>query len=265
IDHKREPFIWVHTTNYMAPYAISMADVAMFGEDKNPIPGRDMIDTVPPILFKTFGRAQKFGFVPIWMNQTGRGTSLPWGFFNRQTVGWFWMHDVVPEVHTSIRGYHLMVLRQKWGIDRDDVEFIPYWDNKDYVKTSDDKFIVSIWKQSDGKTMLQVLNLHKPEDNKTDVNIIINDNKLNLRKNFKIYDLESDERIIQWENNLREAEKLYNEDAVKNKEKIKELTKDLFKLYQVVDYDLAKFKVISEKNSFKLSISPRDFKILVIE
>ncbi len=264
IDHNREPFIWVHTTNYMAPYAISPADIAMFGEDKTPIPGNDIIDTIPNLLLRSFGRSQKFGFIPVWMNQTGRGSGIPWSFYNRQAVGWFWMHDVVPEVHTSVRGYHLIVLRQKWGIDKDDVIFIPYWDNSQYVKVDDEKFIVSLWKQANGKIMLQIMNLNKDE-NRKEVNIVLNEKNLNLNENYKIYDIESDERIIQMENNLREGEKLYNQDPQKNKDKIKELTKDLHKLYQVVEYDLKKFKIVSEKNNFKISVPPRDFKILVIE
>ncbi|MEM5832394.1 MAG: DUF6067 family protein, partial [Candidatus Aenigmatarchaeota archaeon] len=265
IDHGREPFIWVHTTNYMAPYAISPADIAMFGEDKTPIPGCDIIDTISHLLLRSLGRAQKFGFIPLWMNQTGRGSGISWGFYNRQAVGWFWMHDVVPEVHTSVRGYHLMVLRQKWGIDRDDITFIPYWDNDEFVKVDDNKFIISIWKQSNGKIMFQIMNLHKPEENKNEVKIILNEKNLGLKKSYKIYDIESDEKIIQYENDLREAEKLYLEDPKKNKDKIKELTKNLHRLYQLVEYDLTKFKIVSDKNSFKVYIPPRDFKIFVIE
>jgi hypothetical protein len=264
IDHKREPFIWVHSTNYMAPYAISPADVAMFGEDKVPIPGNDIIDTIPSLLLRTLGRSQKFGFIPVWMVQVGR-SGLPWGFFSRQTCGWFWMHDVVPEYHTAVRGRPLIVLRQGWGIDRDDVNFIPFWGNKNYVSVNDDKFIVSIWTQPEGKVLLQVMNLHKPEENKTDVKISLNVNNLNLKKGFKIYDLESDNRLIEWENNLREAEKLQNQDPVKNKDKIKELTKDLNKLPETIKYEISNLQIISQNSEFIVSVPPRDFKVYVIE
>jgi len=264
IDHNREPFIWVHSTNYMSPYSISPADVAMFGEDKTPIPGSDIIETIPSLLLRTLGRAQKFGFIPVWMVQVGR-SGLSWGFFGRQTVGWFWMHDVVPEYHTAVRGRPLIVLRQGWGIDRDDVNFIPFWDNEEYVKVSDDKFIVSIWTQPKGKVLIQVMNLHKSEENKTDVKITLNTKNLNLNKEFKIYDLESDEKLIEWENNLREAEKLYNQDPVKNKERIKELTKDLHKLPETIKFDISNLKLISQSPEFKISVPPRDFKVYIIE
>lgn len=186
IDNDREPFIWVHSSNFMAPHAISAVDVAMFGEDRMPTPASDYVDTTPAALMRSIGRAQKFGFVPVWMDQAGRGGQHQ---FSRQVWGWCWMHDVVPEYHTSAYQLPALGLRVAWGIDQDDVTFIPYWHQDTGIRTSTPDLIVSAWKRGDGSMLLQAMNLAKSTG--TASQVMLDATALGLPAQAKVYDLES--------------------------------------------------------------------------
>ncbi|HYW81351.1 MAG TPA: glycoside hydrolase domain-containing protein, partial [Thermoguttaceae bacterium] len=119
IDRGVEPFIWVHTSNFMAPHAIGWCQMAMFGEDRAPSATSDYIDTAPEALFRSIGRSQKFGLPPIWMNQVGRGGGTAKGPLNvmaRQACGWCWMFDTGVELHSVVRGRPQQWQRVHWGI-----------------------------------------------------------------------------------------------------------------------------------------------------
>jgi len=264
LDNNRKPFIWVHTTNYMAPYAISAADVAMFGEDRVPTPAIDMIDAIPAALMRTIGRSQKFGFIPLWMVQAGRGGDGN-RFVARQTYGWCWMHDTVPEYHTSVRGWPLVYLRKGWGIDEDDVEFIPYWNNAGSVKTDDPKFIVSSWTRPGGRVLLQVMNLHHENEGKTRVAITLNPEALGLPDQFTTYDLESQPELVAWEKRHREADRLRKLDPAANAKRIAELTAGNSKIIDEIRYDKSLWQKLGTGATIKLSVPARDFKALVVE
>lgn len=184
-DNGRTPFIWIHTSNYMAPHANGVADVAMYGEDRAPNEATDYIDNTPSVLFRAIGRGQKFGYIPVWMDQAGRA-----GFMqgSRQVWGWAWIHDTVPEYHTCSFTMPTLGLRMAWGIDQDDVSFVPFWDNP-AVATGDAQFVASAWTRP-GKAMLLVLNLNK-DPAKRKVILKLDGAKLGLKGEFKVYDLES--------------------------------------------------------------------------
>lgn len=189
-DNGRQPFIWVHTSNFMAPHAYSVANIAMYGEDRGPNDVTDYIDNTPAVLFRTIGRGQKFGFIPVWMDQAGRS-----GFMHgsRQVWGWVWIHDAVPEYHTCHFHMPTLGLRVAWGMAQDDVKFIPYWDNP-AVTTSDEQVIASVWTRP-GKAMIMVLNLDKTPAAKT-VTLKLDGSRLGLKKGFKVYDLESKPEVV---------------------------------------------------------------------
>jgi hypothetical protein len=198
-DNGREPFIWIHTSNYMAPHANGMATIAMYGEDKGPNAAADYIDNTPSVLFRTIGRGQKFGYIPVWMDQAGRG-----GFMqgSRQVWGWTWLHDTVPEYHTCSFTQPTLGMRVAWGIAQDDVRFLPFWKNP-AVTTSDDQFVASTWtrlRQGSGgqarpTAMLLVMNLHK-DPAKRQVTLTLDGAKLGLTAGFKVYDLESKAEVV---------------------------------------------------------------------
>jgi hypothetical protein len=198
-DNGRTPFIWVHTSNYMAPYANGVANIAMYGEDRGPNDATDYIDNTPSVLFRSIGRGQKFGYVPIWMDQAGRGGYM---HGSRQVWGWVWMHDTVPEYHTCSFTQPTLGLRVAWGIAQDDVTFIPFWNNP-AVKTGDDAFIASTWVRPPrqdsgqaGKAMIMVMNLNK-DPAKRKVTLTLDGAKLGLKAGFKVYDLESKPELVQ--------------------------------------------------------------------
>ena len=264
INHQREPFIWVHTSNYMAPYAISAADIAMFGEDRIPTPGVDIMDTIPAALMRTIGRSQKFGFVPVWMVQAGRGGDGD-RHVGRQSYGWCWMHDTVPEYHTSRRGRPLLALRKGWGIDQDDVKFIPYWNNARYLKTNDPKFIVSAWTRPRGKLHLLVMNLHYENERKTNVTVTLDTKALGLKSGVTAYDLETGPAIGQFEKQMREADRLRRLDPVANAGKISTLARDARSYIQKVRYDKSLWQKVGNGPKFRLAVPARDFKVLIVE
>ncbi len=189
-DNDHDPFIWIHTSNFMAPHAYSVADIAMFGEDRAPNPVTDYIDNTPAVLLRSIGRSQKFGFIPVWMDQAGRG-----GYHqgSRQLWGWVWLHDAVPEYHTNQFTMPTLGMRVAWGIAEDDVEFLPYWNNP-AVATGDEQLLASVWTRP-GKAMIMVLNLNKGAGNQP-VKLHIDGAKLGLPKDFKVYDLESKPEVV---------------------------------------------------------------------
>ncbi len=190
-DNGRTPFIWIHTSNYMAPHANSVADVAMYGEDRAPNEVTDYIDNTPSVLFRSIGRGQKFGYIPVWMDQAGRG-----GFMqgSRQVWGWVWLHDTVPEYHTCSFTLPTLGMRVAWGIDQDDVAFIPFWNNP-VATTGDAQFLASVWTRP-GKAMVLVMNLNK-DPAKRKVTLKLDAAKLGLKSGFKVYDLESKAEVVQ--------------------------------------------------------------------
>ena len=190
-DNGREPFIWIHTSNYMAPHANGVANIAMYGEDRGPNDVTDYIDNTPSVLFRSIGRGQKFGYVPVWMDQAGRGGYM---HVSRQVWGWVWLHDTVPEYHTCSFTQPTLGLRVAWGIDQDDVSFVPYWNNP-AVATGDDQFLASAWLRP-GKAMIMVMNLNKDKA-KTRVALQLDANRLGLKPGFKVYDLESKPELAQ--------------------------------------------------------------------
>jgi len=189
-DNGREPFIWIHSSNFMAPHANGVAQVAMFGEDRAPNRSMDYVDATPAVLMRTIGRAQKFGYIPIWMDQAGRG-----GFHagSRQVWGWVWLHDAVPEYHTSSFTLPTLGMRVAWGLAEDDVRYQPYWDNPG-VTRSDDQFLVSTWTRP-GKAMLMIFNLHRDAE-QTQVKLDLDAEKLGLPSDFRLYNLESKAAVV---------------------------------------------------------------------
>lgn len=264
VDHGRKPFIWVHTSNYMAPHAISAADVAMFGEDRSPTPQVDIIDTIPGILMRTIGRGQKYGFIPIWMVMAGRGGDQ-WSFAGRQTYGWCWMHDTVPEYHTTWRAWPVAVLRQGWGIDENDVSFHAYWESDSFCARDDGKFLVSAWTKPGGKALIQVMNLHHTADGRTDVMLRLKADRLGLPETFTVYDAESVPELVEGERELRECGRLKAEDEAANKSRIAELSKHARRTMGKVVYDRAKFRVMGKGPTLTVTVPARDFRTLVVE
>ncbi|HUU60135.1 MAG TPA: hypothetical protein VMZ50_11370, partial [Phycisphaerae bacterium] len=262
LNHGRTPFLWVHTSNYMAPHAISAADVAMFGEDRQPTPMTDIMDTVPGLLLRSIGRSQKFGFLPLWMVQQGRGGSQ-WAFAGRQTFGWFWIHDVVPEYHTVYRGRPLIALRAGWGIDEPDAGFLPYWNPAGRYRTNDPKFIASAWTRPGGKVMLMVMNMHYAHEGKTKGTLTLNPAALGLAERYAVYDLESDPIVVDWLAKAARVDALEREN--RDNETRKKLLTGLGDIDRTVKYDLSRLKRIAAGPTVKLTVPARDFKVLVIE
>ena len=261
-DNDREPFIWTHTTDFMAPHAISGTEIAMFGENRTPTPSTDIIDTIPSMLFRTVGRSQKFGFVPVWMTMIGRGgSSLALG--GRQTFGWCWMHDVVPEYHTTIRGRHLVGLRAGWGIDAEDVSFIPFWDHGDTFRTDDENFIVSAWTRPDGRTLVQVMNLHYTEDGVNTTRLALDPKALGLNSGFTVYDLESTPLAKQWLEVTRKIDAMHAEDP--RHPDASKLGQDWQDIADRIEYDVEQMEVLTRENELDLEVQPRNFRMLVIE
>ena len=264
IDNDKKPFVWVHTSNYMAPYAISAADIAMFGEDRAPTPQTDIIDTIPALLMRTLGRSQKFGFIPVWMVMCGRG-GPPFTLASRQTWGWCWQHDTVPEYHTCARPRPLAIVRQGWGIDRDDVSFVPYWNNADAVASDDEEFIVSIWKRPGGGALLQVMNLNYAGDGATSVALTLNAEGLGMERVTRVLDAESMPTYAEGEAKFVEADRLHTKDPVANKSRISSLTREGERTGRKVTYDITKMNTLSNGHRLQLTVPARDFRTLIVE
>jgi hypothetical protein len=264
-DNGRTPFLWVHSSNYMAPHAISAADVAMFGEDRSPTPASDVIDTIPPVLLRSIGRAQKFGFIPLWMNQAGRGDGAGphAGFYGRQLYGWAWLHDVVPEYHTSNRGHALVAVRKAWGIDEDDVAFVPYWGGGTALKTDDSEFLVSAWTRPGGKALLEIMNLHK--NGKTSVSLTLDAKALGLPAGFKVYDVEQGPMLGPYTADMREADRLLAQGTAADRERAGKILKAHAAPDAKVRYDPAQWQLVGQGPTVRVTVPARDFVTLVVE
>mgnify|MGYP006281898843 FL=1 len=253
INHGVEPFIWVHSSNYMAPHTMSWAHVAMFGEDRSPTAANDYLDVVPPILFRAIGRSQKFGLPPIWMNQVGRGGD-PLSFLARQVCGWCWMHDTGAELHPVARGRAQQGLRIQWGIAKPDVTYHAYW-TQQIVTTGDEDYIVSIWKRPD-TALLQVFNLKKDASPST-VNLAFDADELGLGGGFTVYDLESAPRVAELKKQLAR----YDAGEVKGG---RPLLKKLQRTHQP-NFNLKNLRRVGDQEGATVTIAPRDFVLLVIK
>lgn len=262
LDHGQSPFIWVHTSNYMAPHAISSAEIAMFGEDRTPTPTSDIIDTIPSIHFRSIGRAQKFGFVPVWMVMAGRGGS-PWAHAGRQSFAWCWMHDVVPEYHTTMTARHLVALLAAWGIDADDVRFVPFWSDRPAARTGDDKLIVSAWTRPGDKAMLMVMNLHDADAGVGRADLVIDPSALGLSDQSRILDLESGPAAQRWLAMTRAVDPLVRAKAPFDQ--IRPLVADADALLRRMADDLPQLSVLAEGLEVQMDVPPRDVRILLVE
>jgi len=257
-DRGVEPFIWVHSSNFMAPHAISWCHMAMFGEDRGPTATVDFVDTAPESLFRAIGRSQKFGIPPIWMNQVGRGGGTakgPLHFMARQTCGWCWMFDTGVELHTVSRGRPQQWQRVHWGLMRDDVRYHPYW-TQELVRTNDDEAIVSVWTRP-GSMLLQVFNLaHAPKT----VRLRLDPKMLRLDDNAKVYDLESIPEL----RNLKQRLAAFDAGRVTDDGEVRELT-NACRAAGAQPYEASNLKVVGSATGAQITIAPRDFALLVAE
>lgn len=252
-----EPFIWVHTSNYMAPHAISPVNVALFGEDKGPTNITDYVDEVPSILMRTIGRSQKFGFIPIWMDQAGRGGDLDG---SRLMWGWCWQHDVVPEYHTSHHMHAPLAVRVKWGIAEDDVRYTPFWDNE-VITPSDDDVIVSHWTQPGSKVLIQVMNLNREQ---TEATLTLDVDALKLPKGAKIYDLESHPPVVKVAEMTRQRVKLRAQGE--NDRKLMYEARDVINdTERLMDYSLDELETVGSGDTLTVTLPARDFRMFIVE
>ena len=272
IDQGIDPFIWVHTSGMMAPYAIGATDIAMFGEPNIPTPQQDIMDNINESYMRVIGRAQKFGFVPLWMTMAGRG-GAQWALPGRQTFGWCWLHDTVPEVHTSFRAKPTVQYRAQWGIGGDNVEFQGYWQDDGHVETADPKYRPSYWTRPDsdakGKTkvLLMVMNMHYRQDDDTTVKVTIDPEKLNLPDDWKVYNLETMPDYVAREKVLdrldRESNRGYGE-VEKDPRRI--LGRNTIYWKGERKYELDELEVVSGgKKTFTIDVPERDFLTLIVE
>ncbi len=264
VQYKRDPFIWVHTSNYMMPAAIAPAVIAMFGEDRAPTPMADCIDAIPSLLIRTLGRSQKFGFVPVWMNQVGRGGDQ-WDWLARQFHGWCWLHDVVPENGNTFRARPLLSLRKGWGIDEDDVTFIPYWDSAGYYAVDNDRVLASAWVRPDGRVQLLLLNLNRMGEGKNEATLTLNPKTLGLSPGFKVYEMTAEPELAVWEEELRSLEREFSNDRKRLLEERNRRIDLRQKSRFEPAYDVTRFPVRTEGPEVRIQVPPRDFVLLVIE
>ena len=258
VDRGVEPFIWVHTSNFMAPHAISSCQVAMFGEDRAPTATTDYIDTAGEILFRSIGRSQKFGLAPIWMNQVGRGGGTAKGPLHRmarQVCGWCWMFDTNVELHTVSRGRAQQWLRVHWGIGADDVKYHPYW-RQALVRTADKDVIVSVWTRP-GSALLQVFNLARTGRK---ARLTLAPAALGLKRDAKVYDLESLPALAALKRQLR----AYDAGTIKGQAEIRTLH-NACRTAGAEPYKLGDLKVVGGPQGVRIDIPPRDFVLLVAE
>jgi len=280
MDNDIKPFQWVHTSEVMAPYAISATDIAMFGEPNIPTPQTDIIDSIRPVYMRVLGRTDKFGFIPVWMTMAGRG-GPQWDLAGRQTYGWCWMHDTVPEVHTHVRGDPLLHYREDWGIAEDDVAFHAYWKNAGVARTDDEKFIVSFWTRphesddSKKKVLMMVMNLHYRGEGKTDATVTIDPAAIGLPDDWKAYDLRTQPLYQKREAVLRKMDeeidyRAKDLDGPSARERLgaglAAWDTDNAEVKAASDLDTGELEVVSDgEPTFKLSIPARDFATIIIE
>ncbi len=278
LDEGIEPFIWVHTSGIMAPYAIGATDIAMFGEPNIPTPQQDIIDNISEQYMRVIGRSQKFGFVPVWMTMAGRG-GPQWHLAGRQTFGWCWMHDTVPEVHTHRRAWPLVLYRDQWGIGEDDVDFHAYWNDKGAVSTDDEKYRVSFWTRphpenpDKNKVLMMVMNMHYKKENNTKVRVTINPEKTGLPQDWTVRNLESMPTFRKREKILDRLDRNSNYGFATDeldKPVNKQISDSLLTWTKLPEekkkYRAEELKRVSDgENTFTLTVPGRDFLTLIIQ
>jgi len=255
VDRGVEPFIWVHSSNFIAPHAISWCQMAMFGEDRGPTATVDFVDTAPESLFRAIGRSQKFGLPPVWMNQVGRGGGTAKGPLHRmarQVCGWCWMFDTGVELHTVSRGRPQQWQRVHWGLMRDDVQYHPYW-KQTLVESSDDEVIVSAWTRP-GSAMLEVFN--RARSPKT-VRLKLDPRGLGLKGGAKVYDLESTPELL----TLKQELAAFDAGRVTDDGQVRQLMNSCRTAGQE-PYELSGLKAVA---GARVTVPARDFVLLVAE
>jgi len=258
IDRGVEPFVWVHSSNFMAPHAISWCQMAMFGEDRGPTATVDFIDNAPASHFRAIGRSQKFGIPPIWMNQVGRGGGTAKGPLHRmarQTCGWCWMFDTGVELHSIVRGRPQQWQRVHWGLMQDQVRYHPYWTQK-LAEAADKDVIISVWTRP-GSALLQIFNLaHSPKT----VQLKLDSGALRLGSAAKVYDLESTPELL----NLKQQLAAFDAGRVADDGPVRELMK-LCDTAGQKPYELSQLKIVGNATTARIAVGPRDFALLVAQ
>lgn len=141
LDHHKRPLVWLHTTANMWPHAWAFADVVTDGEgfEFNQPAAPDFIDLFGGKLLEasagrgatggpwllSIGRAQKFGFVPVFLNRVKFYNQPEYPQAMRTQHGLLTLLDIIP---MSYHPGQLAQAKQAFGIGASDVRFHGYWD-----------------------------------------------------------------------------------------------------------------------------------------
>ena len=143
LDHRKRPLVWLHTTASMWPHAWSFADVVSDGEAFQFAKpgGADWIDLwgsklLAPVggpgasggpWLLSIGRAQKYGFIPIFLNYIKFYNAPEYPRALRSMHALLTLLDIIPITYTPGK---LPQIKDDFGIGADDVAFHGYWRQK---------------------------------------------------------------------------------------------------------------------------------------
>jgi hypothetical protein len=140
-----------------------------------------------------------WGFVPVFLPQLKKspGVSKEWANSLEGAKDFLvltLLHDclVWPNWCNGRPVYETWLAKDKFGIADDDVEFLPYWKNSEYVSSSNDKIKVSIYRKK-GRLLVIAANIAKtPKEAEIKINFA---NITALKKPSKVFDGITDEKL----------------------------------------------------------------------
>lgn len=190
---KNPPRIVLHSTNNFVAATFGAADVIYDGEANVVFPemNKDFMDVWPLERLRLDYPGQWGTFVNFMSEFQGSWDALKLAKAMRSYEGAVILHDALP---TGNNPWHspLADARRAFGIDADDVRFIPYWQQNSGLSSSTKAIYLAGWLRP-GKVLIAVVNYGE----QTDATVKVDMTKLGLAApaNCKIWDGESKQEL----------------------------------------------------------------------
>jgi hypothetical protein len=156
IDHGKRPVVWLHATAAMWPHAWAFADMVSEGEsftfDKPEAPdwvdmwGQVATSTQAPAAqeggawLQSIGRAQKYGFVPAFLNYIRFFDRPEYSAAVRAMYAVLGVLDIVP----TDKQFWFADVKRAFGIGEPDVRFLGFWEQS-IASTSAPQVRISVY------------------------------------------------------------------------------------------------------------------------
>ena len=149
----------LHMTNHMILPWLGACDLALDGEDHVTFPemGKDFIDFWSPARMRLDYPGQGGVAVTFLQEYQGNWQPAPLKKAIRAYTAMSILNDVLPGANPNGHNQDVWRGRDRFGIEKDDVTFIPYWDKTSGVSCEGDTVLASTWRRP-GAVLLAIVN-----------------------------------------------------------------------------------------------------------